>query len=455
MKILAPKKHNLPPGPSTFELWGDAPTESNQLLLDYPLSLMPKYGDIIRFPSSPREPMIYVMNPDVIDKILKKSRDIYIKDNKAYRSFWPTIGYSMLTSDKEDWQHARQHVQPAFHRQHLDSYFPMIVNCAQQATTRWLHIANNARVIDVHKEMALLTIDMVSQALLSTPLGEQKFPLLHFIERLNQQSHHRYPRFIPTLDNIEYMYTRWRTHRIVNKIIKEHKSPEYPDVIDLLSNPKTPRPQTRPLHEELRDEIKTMLVLGHESSACALSWFWLHLDQNPEYLARVLEEIETVVGQRPIELADLPNLVFTKAMLEEVLRFYPTAWQTTRKNTEPDEIGPYDIPANSIIGLHFYGLQRHPDHWENPNTFDPERFLPGRKEKINKAAYLPFGTGPRVCIGSQLSFMQSLVIITTLLQKFRLVDVSIKPVTPWALVSLRTPKHFRMEIRKVIKMNTK
>jgi cytochrome P450 len=189
--------------------------------------------------------------------------------------------------------------------------------------------------------------------------------------------------------------------------------------------------------QQVRDEVMTLLIAGYETVSTALVWTWYLLSQYPEVEHRLHSELDIVLGGHQPTVEYLADLSYTRMVIEEALRLYPPAWIFGRKAIADDEIGGYSIPANSIIVLSPYITHRHPAFWENPEVFDPERFLPKRSADRPHFAYFPFGGGPRMCIGNNFALMEMQLILATVVQRYKLRLVPGHPAKPEAFLSLR------------------
>jgi cytochrome P450 len=201
---------------------------------------------------------------------------------------------------------------------------------------------------------------------------------------------------------------------------------------------------------QLRDEIITMILAGHETTANLLSWTFYLLSKHPEVERRVREEALRVLGDREPTLEDVRALEYTRMVIEEVLRLYPPAWVFERQSTEADALGRFPIAAGSIVGICPYVLQRHPDHWENPLGFDPERFRPERAEKRARYTYLPFGGGPRTCVGNQFAMMEAQLLLAMIVREHRLELVPSHTVEMDPVITLRPRTGIRVKRRPAV-----
>jgi cytochrome P450 len=195
---------------------------------------------------------------------------------------------------------------------------------------------------------------------------------------------------------------------------------------------------------QIRDEIITLLIAGHETVASALTWTWYLLSLHPAVRARLKNEVDTVLGIRPPTSADLPNLPYTAQVFSEALRLFPPAWVITRHASGPDMLDGYEIPAGALVILSPYALHRHPEFWPNPEGFDPERFVPGNPPA--RFSYIPFGGGPRLCIGNTFAQIEASLILARLTQYYRLDLIPGEKVQVDALVTLRPHGGLRMRL---------
>jgi cytochrome P450 len=192
--------------------------------------------------------------------------------------------------------------------------------------------------------------------------------------------------------------------------------------------------------EQVRVEVTTFLLAGQETTSLALTWTWYLLSQHPDARRRLEEELDSVLGGRPPEYADLANLPYTRMIIDESMRLYPPAWGFSRQALADDQLGGFHLPRGWLAFVVPYVLHRLPGYWPNPDAFDPDRFLPERVAERPRFAYLPFGAGPRQCIGNHFALIEAQLIVATLAQRYRLHLVPGHPVEPWALITLR-PRH--------------
>ncbi len=199
---------------------------------------------------------------------------------------------------------------------------------------------------------------------------------------------------------------------------------------------------------QLRDQVMTLLLAGYETTASALTWNWFLLSQNPREAQRLHNEVVNVLGERGPDSGDLPLLDYARRVFDETLRLYPPAWILGRKTLSDDEIGGYAIQAGSVIAISPYTVHRHPRFWDEPDTFDPERFTPQRSAGRHKFAYIPFGAGPRQCIGNHFALLEAQLIIAMVARRFRLYLEPDQVIQPEAIFVLRPRGEIRMRLEK-------
>jgi cytochrome P450 len=322
---------------------------------------------------------------------------------------------------------------------------------------RWEPYAATGEPLDIDVEMMQLALAILGQALFGTDLsgraGELVRATLAALDHLIHRARNPLgaPAFIPTRRNRRFRAARQQLGQAADALIRERRqalanrgdSADTAQAADLLGTLVSARDETtggRMDEQALRDEILTMLIAGHETVASALTWTWHLLAAHPEKALQMRAELSKVLGGRAPEVTDLPELPYTKMVFEEALRLYPPAWLITRKALAEDEIecgGRYTIPAGSLVAISPYLIHRHPQFWENPEAFEPARFALERTAGRLRFAYIPFGGGPRLCIGDGFARLEAQLVLATVAQRFRLEALTGRPVVAEPLVTLR------------------
>jgi cytochrome P450 len=380
--------------------------------------------------------------------VLVKRRENYSKQARGYVKLRQVIGNGLLTSEGDFWLRQRRLLQPAFAPARLAGFAAAMVTAAEQIAQSWESAARQGDAIDVADEMMRLTMRIVGETLLGTDVtGEASdvgaalsFVLdevshrIHtpwnFRERLPLASNRRYERAIETLN------------RSVQKIIDEHRArpARSEDLLTKLMAARDEETGTQMSDKQLRDEVMTFFLAGHETTAKALTWTFYLLSQHVGVRSRLQREVDAVLGGRSPTAEDLPKLSYAKQVIQESMRLFPPVWGLARMTMQEDQIGGVTIPAGSPVLLAQYVTHRHRGFWDNPEGFDPDRFLPERSEGRHPYAYFPFGAGPRICIGNHFAMIESVSILATITSRWSLNLIPGRPVIPEARVTLR-PKH--------------
>ncbi len=258
------------------------------------------------------------------------------------------------------------------------------------------------------------------------------------------------PLWIPTPRNLAFKRARAELDRVVYDIIASRRRRHAPkgDLLDMLLAAREQGSGEGMTDRQLRDEVMTLLLAGHETTATTLTWTWYLLSKHPGAARKLRAELDVVLGGRLPGVGDLPALEYTQRVVRESMRLYPPVWVISRTAIEEDEIGGYTIPAGSILLLSQYAMHRHPDFWENPEGFDPDRFSPERSEGRHRYAYFPFGGGPRLCIGANLAMLETELILAILAQRYRLELLPGHPVEPEPLITLRPRYGMKMMLSR-------
>lgn len=394
------------------------------------LWLTTTYGDIVQYRSS-MEPAFLINHPDYVRHVLQTNGQNYNKDTFLNKYMLESLtGQGLLTSENPLWREQRRLIQPAFHRHSLPKFAELMQDAVRRELTRLSAAADEARPINVVAEMMRLTLDIVTEALFGFDITGQADEIgeaMDTMTAIGKPRHRKVRAAIELLDAIVY--------DIINDR-RAHPERERDDLLNMLLEARYDDGSAMP-DRQIRDEVMSLLVAGHETTANTLSWTWYLLDRNPDVRAELEAEIDSVLDGRIPDMGDFPRLIYTDRVIQEALRLYPSAWSLSRRALGDDEIGGYFIPAHSIIAMSPYTMHRHPAFWDEPERFDPQRFTPERVAARPRFAYFPFGGGARQCIGNYFALMESLIIIPAIAGCYRLRRVSDEPVEGHALVTLR------------------
>lgn len=418
------QKDKRVPGPRGRRLLGSL-LEVRRDRLSFVTHATQKYGDLICFRMGPKR--LYLLNhPDYARHVLCDNETNYRKGLGLIEAK-PLLGEGLLTSDGEIWASQRRLLQAAFHNKRMEDFSNSMVDAAQATLERWQERASNEQVVDVAQEMVRLTMSIVGSTLFRIDLSEAVADVSRDLTLLTRWAMSRMtsiwklPMYVPTPKNRRAVAALRRLESFVEKMIRQHAHPGNESLLSLMA--------AEGSDKKMRDEVMTLLLAGHETTAATLTWVWYLLSQHPEVERRLHAEVDEVLAGRRATLSDVPRLVYTKMIVSETLRLYPPVWLLPRKTKNPDCLDQHIIPANSDVLICVYTIHRHPRFWDQPGRFDPERFAPDKGPGRDSGAYLPFGAGPRTCLGSRFGLMEAVLMVAMIAQRFslRLADQKVEP----------------------------
>ena len=432
----------LPPGPR-----GRFPTGN---LLDYTrdhLGFLTRcareYGDVVglRFVNVP----VYLLNsPDHIEYVLVRNNRNFIK-SRGERVSLGFLGQGLLTSEGSFWRRQRRLAQPAFHRERISSYGEVMVQSAERMTATW----RDGEARDVHRDMMRLTLEIVARTLFGVPLKPAEFEevggaLAVIAERFTGRGgvFFQVPEKVPTPGNLRFKGALRQLDTLIYGIIRSRRESgeevgSRGDLLSMLLAARDEETGEGMGDRQLRDEVMTILLAGHETTANALSWSWRLLAKHPEAENKLHDELDEVLAGRPPAVEDLPRLRYADMVVKESLRLYPPAWAFGREAVGDCEIGGYHVPAGTQLIMSQWVTHRDPRFYEVPAEFRPERWKDGLAERLPRYAYFPFGGGPRLCIGQSFAKMEAVLLLATMAQRFRLRPVPGERTTPQPSITLR------------------
>ncbi|MBP7999561.1 MAG: cytochrome P450 [Chloroflexi bacterium] len=417
-----------PPGPKGNPLLGslfDFARSPGNFLLE----IARQYGDVVYFRIL-NMPYYLLTNPDDIRELLVNQADKFRKSQLDYDILSRFLGNGLLTNEGASHKRQRRLAQPAFHSKRIQAYAETMVAYTEDLLDEW----RDNEVRDVSEEMMRLTMNIVSKTLFSADptaaAANVVGDAIHVLQGVSNRAYLRgftLPEWLPTQDNrhAKAALTAY-DHHLEQIIMQRHAAATdgtLTDNGDLLSMLMLARDEdgSAMSDKQLRDEVATLFAAGHETTSNALTWTWYALSQNPDVEARLHEELDEVLRGRTPTLTDLPNLPYTLMVIKETMRLYPPAWiLSARTPMEDVTIGRTFIPKGSNVTVAPYAQHRLARYFPDPERFDPERFTPEREKQLPKYAYLPFGAGPRVCIGNSFAMMEAQLILATIAQRYRL-----------------------------------
>lgn len=367
-----------------------------------------------------------IVHPDDVAAMLLDRRHKYIK-GASYDQFRRLIGKGLISSEGDLWRRQRRIIQPSFRRETVRSFGDGMVARTDRMLDRWASHYADGRVFDVHAELMRLTLEIIANALFELELRDDGVSTNDFSDALGVIAARitavlEAPRWIPTPANRRLERACTALESVIMRIIDDRRR-SGADRDDLLGALLRGRDDDgAPFDDELlRDEVVTMFLAGHETTAVTLGWtLWL-LSQHPDIRARMVDEIDRAVGQSLPTIPDLAKLGYVKQVLYESMRVISPVWSGARNCIEPDTLGDgYPIEVGDRVMNVIWLTHKHPEFWPDPERFDPERFTPERIATRHKFAYMPFTEGPRKCVGEHFATMESVLVLTRLFQRFDL-----------------------------------
>jgi cytochrome P450 len=412
-----------------------------------------RYGDIVCLQGGPYC-LTVLAQPEHVKHVLQDhSQNYHVLSRLDPPS--PVTGRGLTNANGEAWLRHRRLMQPAFHRQAVARYAETLVQLTTAMLQTWRAPAGRGEPVDIWADLLHLNHLFLGRVLFDADLSGELASLLadltivreHTLRR--EQALWALPETWPTPPHRRFRRAAKHLNDFAYAQIRAQR--ERPRADSMLAQLVAARTESGEgmTDEQLHDEILTLFFAAYEDPANALAWTWHLLAQYPEAEQKLRAEVARVLGQRPPTPDDLPNLPYLTMVLDESLRLYPPTYSLLRQAVNDDEIGGYTIPAGSWVSLHTHSTHRLPQFWEEPDTFDPERFRPDRAAGRPRFAYYPFGGGPRQCIGYALALMEMQLVLAMMTQAYRFCPVSSRLVTSMALGSLRPRGGLRMRLGAV------
>ena len=412
------------------------------------------YGDVVALKGL--VPSYLFNHPDAVEQILVSEHASFRK-SEFVKIIRPLLGNGLLLSEGDFWKQQRHLIQPAFHRKRIATYARTMVDYCEKMLDSWQF----GQVRDIHQEMMSLTLAIVAKTFFGSDLEsdietiERAVTLmLHQSDRRSQNALLFYlPDAVPTPDNLRLRRAIKRLDEMVYRLVNERRRVEKTtgessdDLLSMLLNMQA-EDGSRMSDRQVRDEVNTFLLAGHETTALVLSWAWYLLGRHPEIAEKLAAEVKTVLKGRSPTLSDLAQLPYTEWIVLETMRLYPPVWLLGRAVVKDCEIGGYELKRGLTVLTSAWVVHRDPRWFQSPEKFIPERWANDFAKQLPSFAYFPFGGGPRVCIGQAFAMMESRLLLATIAARYRLKLTASNPITPWPSLSLRPREPVRMLLEK-------
>lgn len=436
MSATSLEKRQIPPGPTErFDL--NMTGESFERIA----GLISEYGDICRIQSQTRKSDSYLINnPDYIRHVLLKNHENYVK-GVGFDRVKMLLGNGIIVSDGPFWRRQRRMMQPAFNRKVIGRLSEQIKRCNRELFQQWSQQAERQEVINISEVASELALQIILRALFSDDLDTL----------IDQQGGNPFSILTedPARDMQLVLKFRALTRLLLDLIQRRRQDkPERFDFLAMFMDSRDKETGAEMTDRELLDELMTMIVAGHETSAITLTWVWYFISQYADVEEKVHAEVDKGTYEDVPDFKDLDQLSYVKQVVEEALRYYPPVWLFTRKSIDDDMLGEYFIPAGSDIFISPYYLHRHPDFWVDADRFDPERFAAEKIKDQNKHAYIPFSAGPRRCIGDFFATVEMQMHVGLMARHFRLEYVEQPPLELAAEINMRARNPILLKLHK-------
>jgi cytochrome P450 len=415
-------------------------------------SVSQQYGDAVRLRLGPKS-LHFFNHPDHAKHVLIDNSGNYLKGIGLVHAR-RALGDGLLTSEGELWKAQRKTIQPVFKAKRIAGKTEVVAQEAAGLVAR-LRRHQDGEPLDIREEMTGLTLGVLGRTLLDADLGAfesigESFEVVQDQAIFEMMSLSAVPTWIPLPKQLRFRRARADLDRIVARLAAEraaHPTAEGDDILSRLIEATKREPDARAGHQRMRDELVTLLLAGHETTASTLSWTFYLIDRYPQVWERLHAEAVEVLGDRLPTYEDLSKLKYTLMVIHEVMRLYPPVWLLPRQAREEDEIGGYRVAAGADVVICPYTLHRHPEFWESPEHFDPDRFDQHRAAGRPRYAYIPFGAGPRVCVGQSLALLEATIVIASVVRELRLAMVPGYDVRAEPMLTLRVRGGLPMTVR--------
>jgi cytochrome P450 len=438
----------LPDGPPAHLLTGHA-TDLHHDRLGCFTGWARDYGDFVPLRLGPRRGFL-LSHPDYLREVLVSQQHNFIRPYPVRQSR-TTFGDSMFITSGPPWLRQRRLAQPAFDHRHVNAYADAMVACTERMLARW----HDRERRDIHEEMMALTLAVVGRTLFDADVegdahavGEaMKVVLERFTARMDSAL--PLPERLPTPGNLRLRHAVRQIDTVIYRMIREVRGGDGDDghLLALLLRARDDDGNTM-TDTNVRDEAMAFFLAGHETTALALTWTFYLLSQHPQAQAALDEELRAVLDGRPPTADDLPRLPYTGMVLRESMRLYPPAYAFARDSLADCQIGGWPVPGGSTVIMSQWVLHRDPRYWDQPERFDPTRWVGNLAARLPRFVYFPFGGGPHLCIGSGFAMLEATLLLATIAQRFHLALVPDQPVVLQPLMTLRPRYGMRMSLQE-------
>ncbi|MCO8254154.1 cytochrome P450 [Haladaptatus sp. AB618] len=446
MSSDTPPTGDTPPGPDGLPIVG-----TRWDFIRDPFGFMTEnareYGDIVHWEEL-SGPMYQLNHPDYIEQVLVQNNQNYIKGEGFQNILGPVLGKGILNSEGAVWRRNRHLIQPAFHPQEIQRYSTMMTEFTEEELATW----EDGETRLVHEDMMEVTLKIVARALFGVDIDDEVHTVGSALEEfmLGTESLANFilPPGIPTPSRMQIKDARKQLDDVVYQLIRERREdPTGEGVISTLLDA-TDEHGNHMSDEQIRDEVVTLLLAGHETTALSLTLTMYALAQYPEVEEKLVAELDEVLDGETPTMADLDDLTYTEKVVKESMRLYPPVPGIVREATKPDIIGGYEIPAGATVQMNQWVVHRDPRWYDDPLAFRPERWTKEFEKSLPKLAYFPFAAGPRRCIGDRFAMLEARLLLATIYQQFHIELTPEAELDLMATITARPKKEIPMTVHR-------
>ena len=427
-----------PPGPDGLPVVGSLPAFARDQFR-FERRTHRKYGDVVRW-KIPNGWMYHLAHPDHVEHVLVRNNDNYVKGEMFQETLGPVTGNGILNSEGKFWRRQRHLVEPAFHPDRISTYAGMMVDATEGTTAGW----RPGEVRDVHSEMAALTLEIVGRTLFGLDLSGESSTVGEALETVMARSEFTWtdllPEWVPTPGRRRFEQAVDTLDAVVAAIVEERRrNPTDEDVVSALMAARDEEGQGM-TDQQVHDEVMTLLLAGHETTALALTFTFFLLAQNGDVERKLVAELDRELGGDRPTMMDLGDLTYLEKVVKESMRLYPPVPGIVREPVEDDRVGDYRIPAGVTVSMSQHVVHRDPRWYDDPMAFRPDRWTDDFEQELPRLAYFPFAAGPRRCIGDRFALLEARLVLATILQEYHLELVSSPALDLRPSITAR-PKH--------------
>lgn len=400
--------------------------------------------------------VVHLSDPELVRDVLQTNQKYYIK-NLMYNQLKLLLGEGLVTSEGKVWKRQRKLIQPSFHKHYINNLFSEMLNCTNEMITDWKAEAQQGGKIDFAFEMNKITLQIIAKTMLSADfkteaksVGDSLTYLLKALEKRVLRGIN-FPIWVPVPANTEFKRKRKVLDALIFKLISDRRKTgrQKGDLLDMMMESRYEDNGEAMPDNLLRDELMTIFLAGHETTATALTWTFYLLTKHPEVYRKLQKEVRDVVGDSELTFQHLQQLKYTKACINESMRVRPPVWVIGRRATEDNMVGEYLIKKDTTVLISPFIVHRHKNYWKNPEVFDPERWETEEVKQMDKFAYFPFAAGPRMCIGNNFALLEAEIILTKIIQQFDFNYVGESEPEMEPTLTLRVKHGMPMQIRNL------